>query len=149
MLFLKKMPTLALRAIALGTAAMGAVLCIFAIPAFGSGLALFLPELSFLRYPLLAGLYAAAGCFYYSLFQFWRLLDAVEKTGEIPKKKLKAIRKAAVAFSILYFVFAMPVIFLAANADDAPGLVIIGAFMEVFPLGSAAVCAVLERVDKG
>ncbi len=147
-MFNKKMPTLALRAIALGAAAMGAVLCIFAVPSFGSGLALLLPELAHLRVPLMIGLYAAAVCFYYSLFQFWLLLGAVEKTGEIPKAKLKAIRKAAVAFSVLYFIFAMPVIFLAADADDAPGLILVGAFMEIFPLGAAAVCAVLERVDK-
>jgi hypothetical protein len=33
----------------------------------------------------------------------------------------------------LYFLFAMPVIFLAAEADDAPGLILIGAFWDAFP----------------
>jgi hypothetical protein len=59
---------------------------------------------------------------------------------------MKAIRASSIIFTILYFVSAMPVIFVAADADDAPGAILIGALLTAFPLGSAAAITVLERI---
>lgn len=95
---------------------------------------------------MLIGLYAAAGCLFLALFHFWLLLNDIDRNGVLPHKNLRAIRYCAIVFSVLYFLCAMPVIYLAADAEDAPGLILIGAFLDLFPIGVAAIMAVLERI---
>jgi hypothetical protein len=94
-------------------------------------------------------LYTAAACFFFALFHFWLLLDNIDRSGILSAKNLKMIRLCAIMFSVLYFVFAMPIIFLAAEADDAPGAILIGAFLGTLPIGVAAVAAILERFASG
>jgi hypothetical protein len=141
----EKIPTTVLRATVIISAAAVALICAFALPSLGSGLGGFFPAFVHFRYLVLAGLYAAALCFFAALFHFWVLLNGIDREGALSVKRLKAIRRCSVAFGILYFVFAMPVVFLGAELDDAPGLVLAGASLEIFPFGAAAVASVLER----
>ena len=121
--------------------------CVLALPPFGTAIAKNFPEYAFWQYPILVGLYSAAACFFFALFHFWVLLNSIDRNGTLAAKNLKAIRLSAILFSILYFIFAMPIIFLAAQADDAPGLILIGAFLGTLPIGVAAVAAILEKVS--
>lgn len=142
----KKLPTLILRAVTSLSAAVGALICIFALPNFSAAIAENFPDYAFWQYPVLVGLYAAAICFYFALFHFWRLLNGVDRERRLSVKNLKAIRFSAIAFSVLYFLSAMPVIYLFAEVDDAPGAILIGAFLGALPIGVAAVATILERI---
>jgi hypothetical protein len=142
----QKLPTLILRLLALLSAIAGILLCIFALPPFSTAIAKHFPEFAFLQYSILIGTYSAAACFFFALFHFWLVLDSIDRTGALPAKNLKMIRFSTIVFTILFFIFAMPVIFLAADADDAPGAILIGAFIGSLPLGVAAVAAILERI---
>jgi len=144
----KILPTLILRAITILSGVAAILLCIFALPPFGTSVAKELPEYAFLQYPVLVGLYSAAGYFFFALLQFWLLLNGVNKGILFPLKNLKAIRLSAIAFAVLYYLSAMPVIYLAAEAGDAPGLILIGAFLGTLPIGAAAFAAILERVTE-
>jgi hypothetical protein len=130
-------------------AAFGLILCVFVLPTFADGVVLFAPKLSFLFYPLLAGLYAAMGCFYYGIYNFWKLIGGYNKNNTLSVDCLRKIRNSACVFCVLYFVFAMPIIFFAAEADDAPGLILLGAFLDSIPAGIAAFAYILEKVVGG
>lgn len=141
----EKFSTIILRAIIILFAIAGVLICVFVLLTLGIAMAENFPEYAYYRYPILIGLYAAAVCFFFALFQFWLLLNGAHRDRTLSQKNLKAIRLSAMMFSVLYFLFAMPVIILAAEADDAPGLILIGAFLDTIPIGVAALAAVLER----
>jgi hypothetical protein len=142
-----KLPTLILRIMIILSAVAGILICIFALPPFGTAVAKNFPAYAFWQYPILAGVYAAALCFFFALFQFWLLLNGVDKNGTLATKNLRAIRFSAIAFSVLFYVSAMPVIFLFAEADDAPGAILIGAFLGMLPISIAAFASLLERIS--
>jgi hypothetical protein len=141
-----KLPTIILRLIAIMTVIAAVLMCIFDLPKFGTAIARNFPEYAFWQYPVLVGLYSAAMCFFFALFHFWLLLGSIDRNGTFSAKNLKMIRFSAVIFTVLYFVSAMPIIFLAAEAGDAPGAILIGAFAGTLPIGVAAVAAILERI---
>jgi len=142
---MNKIPSIILRIIIILSAGVDVIVSVFALPTFGTAIAKNFPEYSFMQYPIIIGLYAAAICFFYALFQFWFLLNGIDRDGMLLAKRLKAIRFSAIVFSVLYALCAMPIIFLAADADDAPGLILFGMYLDLFPIGAAAVAAVLER----
>jgi hypothetical protein len=145
-MLIKKLPTIILRLIAIMSAIAGVLMCIFALPPFGTAIAKNFPEYAFWQYPVLIGVYSAAACFFFALVHFWLLLNGIDRDGTLAAKNLKMIRFSAIIFTALYFISAMPIIFLAADADDAPGLILIGAFVGTLPLGVAAAAAILERI---
>lgn len=144
-----KFPILILRGITALSVVAGLLVCIFALPTFGTAVAKNFPDYAFWQYPMLAGLYAAALCFFFALVEFWSLLNGISKDNLLSIKKLKIIRLCAITFSVLYYLSAMPVIYLFAEADDAPGVILIGAFLGTFSIGVAAIAAVLERLARG
>lgn len=142
---MKNIPSIVLRIIIILSAVAGVLASIFALPSFGTAIAENLPEFAFWRYPILVGLYAAIVCFFFALLQLWLLLNGVDRNETLLAQRLKAIRISAIVFSVLYFICAMPIVFLAAESDDAPGLILIGAFLDLLPIGAASVAAILER----
>lgn len=142
----EKLPIIVLRIIAILSAIVGVLACIFMLPPFAAAMAKDFPAYAAWQYPILFGLYAAAGCFFFALYHFWLLCGGIDGDGALSTKRLRMIRYCAVVFSVLYFLSAMPIIYLAADADDAPGLILIGAFVNLFPIGVAAGMTVLERI---
>jgi hypothetical protein len=145
---IKKLPQLILWAAIILSAVAGVLVCIFAIPPFGTAIAKNYPDYAFWQYPILVGLYAGMLCYFFALFHFWLLLNSVDKYQILPANNLKAIRLSTIALGILYYLSALPVIYLYAEADDAPGLILIGAFFGIFPICVAAFAAILERITE-
>jgi hypothetical protein len=147
----KKLPTIILRLIAIMSAIAGVLICIFALPSFGTEIAKIYPEYAFWQYPVFVGLYSAAACFFFALFHFWLLLNNIDRNGTLSVKNLKMIRYCAIIFTVLYFISAMPILLLAVateTEDSNPGIILIAAFWGTFPSGVAAVAAILERIAK-
>lgn len=142
---MNKISSIILRIIIILSSIVGVIVSIFALPTFGTAIAKNFPEYAFLQYPIIFGLYLAAICFFFALFQFWLLLNGIDQGGILLAKRLKAIRFSAIMFSILYVFCAMPIIFLAADADDAPGLIFFGMYLDLFPIGIAAIADILEK----
>jgi len=127
-------------------AAAGLLVCYFVVPELGAAIPKFHPDRSFWQYPVLVGLYLGAACFFYALVHFWLMLDSIDREELPSKKNMGAVRSSSVIFSVLYLVFPMPVAFVMAEADDAPGAMLIGAALVIIPLGAAAAMAILERI---
>lgn len=103
---------------------------------------------SYILYPILIGIYASTIPFYIALYMAFRLLIYIDKNKAfslISIKALNNIKYCAVTISILY-VAIMPFVYLLADKDDAPGLIIIGMVPIFASMIITVFSAVLQRL---
>lgn len=125
-------------------------LCIFVLPRIAEYFAELNPNLDFLQYPFLIGLYLTALVFFYALYQSVKLLRYIDKNqafSELSVKALKNIKYCAITIGALYVVF-MPLLYLMAEADDAPGIILIGMVIIFGCMVIAVFAAVLQKLLK-
>lgn len=125
-------------------------LCIFLLPKITEYFAELIPTLAFLQYPFLIGLYITAIVFFFALYQALKLLSYIDKNqafSELSVKSLKNIKYCAITICALYVVF-MPFIYLMAEIDDAPGIIVIGMIIIFGCMVVAVFAAVLQKLLK-
>ncbi|MDQ0221168.1 DUF2975 domain-containing protein [Peribacillus cavernae] len=125
-------------------------LCIFLLPGIAEYFAELNPKLDFLQYPFLIGLYVTAIVFFVALYQTLKLLSYIDKNqsfSELSVKSLKYIKYCAITISALYVVF-MPLLYLMAELDDAPGIILIGMVIIFGCMVVAVFAAVLQNLLK-
>ncbi|GGF96283.1 DUF2975 domain-containing protein [Paenibacillus abyssi] len=121
-------------------------LCIFGLPWVANNPAN--SQYAHILYPILIGMYVSAIPFYIALYQAFRLLSYIDKNkafSQISIKALKNIKYCAITISTLYVVI-MPFVYLIAEKDDAPGLIIIGMVPIFASMVIAVFAAVLQRL---
>lgn len=102
------------------------------------------PDYDHLLYPIVIGMFGAAIPFFIALFQAFKLLNYIDRNeafSELSVAALKKIKYCALTISGLYVVI-LPFVFLIAELDDAPGLVL----MEMVPIFASLVIAVFAAV---
>lgn len=125
-------------------------LCIFLLPGIVEYFAELNPKLAYLQYPFLIGLYVTAIVFFVALYQALRLLSYIDKNqafSELSIKALKNIKYCAITISALYVVL-MPLLYLMAEVDDAPGIIVIGMVIIFGCMVIAVFAAVLQKLLK-
>ncbi|ASS73656.1 hypothetical protein CIG75_00805 [Tumebacillus algifaecis] len=125
-------------------------MCIFLLPEIANYAAELYPEISYMKYYVLLDLYATAIPFYFALYQSFKLLIYIDRNkafSELSVQALKKIKQCAITFSGLYVV-GMPFIYLIAEKDDAPGIIVIGMVMIFASMVIAVFAAVLQRLLK-
>ncbi|GED18055.1 hypothetical protein AM501_30835 [Aneurinibacillus migulanus] len=123
-------------------------LCIFLVPGIANYAAELYPDFAYMKYLLLIDLYAAAIPFYFALYQAFKLLSYIDKNeafSELSVRSLKNIKYCAITISILYVV-GMPLFYLIAEIDDAPGIILIGLVIIFASMVIAVFAAVLQRL---
>ncbi|GGB69924.1 DUF2975 domain-containing protein [Fictibacillus barbaricus] len=123
-------------------------LCIFWVPEIANFAAELYPDRAYLKYLVLIDLYATAIPFYLALYQAFKLLSYIDKNkafSELSVRALKKIKYCAITFSILY-VLGMPLFYLIAEMDDAPGIILIGMVMIFASMVIAVFAAVLQKL---
>lgn len=123
-------------------------MCIFLVPKIGNFAAELYPDIAFIKYLFFINLYATAIPFYYALYQAFKLLSYIDKNNafsELSVSALKNIKYCAMTISVLY-VLGMPLFYLIAERDDAPGFIIIGMIMILASMVIAVFAAVLQRL---
>ncbi|MBM7587343.1 hypothetical protein JOC86_003916 [Bacillus pakistanensis] len=106
------------------------------------------PDYAYILYPIVIGMYVSAIPFYIALYQAFRLLIYIDKNkafSELSVKALKKIKLCAMTISGLYLVM-LPFVYLVAEKDDAPGLIIIGMVPIFASMVIAVFAAVLQRL---
>lgn len=147
---MKRGSTLFLKGAVLAIGAAVLALCIFALPATWRAVPGEYPDITYAFYCILLAMYVAAVPFYIALYYTLRLLSYVDKNkafSELSVKSLKAIKYCAVAISIVNAA-CLPFIYTWAQADDAPGLIIVGTVFSLAPFTVAVFAAVLQRLLK-
>ncbi|MCH4569747.1 DUF2975 domain-containing protein [Bacillus sp. ES1-5] len=125
-------------------------LCIFLIPNIGNYAAELYPDIAYIKYLVLINLYATAIPFYFALYQAFKLVSYIDKGNAFSKlsvRALKKIKQCAITISVLY-VIGMPLFYLVAERDDAPGIIIIGMLLIFASMVIAVFAAVLQRLLK-
>ena len=125
-------------------------LCIFVVPEIASFIVELYPDDAYLKYLVYVDLYAAALPFYFALYQAFRLLSYIDKNqafSELSVQALKKIKYCAITYSGLY-VLGLPLFYLIAEKDDAPGVILIGMVMIFASMVIAVFAAVLQRLLK-
>ncbi|SIQ07720.1 Protein of unknown function [Peribacillus simplex] len=123
-------------------------LCIFLVPEIANFAAELYPDMTYLKYLVFIDLYASAIPFYFALYQAFKLLSYIDKNNafsELSVKALKTIKNCAITISGLYVV-GMPLFYLIAEKDDAPGIIVIGMVVIFASLVIAVFAAVLQRL---
>jgi len=108
------------------------------------------PDYAHILYPIVIGIYVSVIPFYIALYRTFRLLSYIDKNiafSELSVKALKCIKYCAIAISTLYVVM-MPFVYLVAEKDDAPGLIIIGMVPICASIVIAVFAAVLQKLLK-
>ncbi|WP_310830003.1 DUF2975 domain-containing protein [Paenibacillus pedocola] len=125
-------------------------ICIFLVPEIGEFAAELYPDYRFLKVLVWIDLYATALPFYFALYQAFKLLGYIDKQkafSELSVEALKRIKYSALAISSL-FVLGMPLFYLMAEKDDAPGIIVIGLILIFASMVIAVFAAVLQRLLK-
>jgi hypothetical protein len=125
-------------------------MCIFVVPEIGKYLAESYPEHAYLKYLVFMDLYATAIPFYFALYQAFKLLSYIDMNKaftDLSVRALKNIRNCALSFAGLY-VIGLPLFFLFAQMDDAPGLILIVLVIIFAALVVAMFAAVLQKLLK-
>lgn len=122
-------------------------LCYVVLPEINIGWGVDLPHVAYLKYPVILGLSATAVAFYIALWQTFKLLNYVDKRQVFSAqsvKSLRSIKYCAFIISALYIGGLWPV-YHVAQVEDAPGLILIGAFFALIAAGVGVFAGLLEK----
>jgi hypothetical protein len=123
-------------------------LCIFLVPEIGNIAAILLPEFAYIKYLVSIVFYASAIPFYFALYQAFKLLRYIDKNkafSDLSVKALKKIKHCAITISTFH-VLVLPLFYLFAEKDDAPGVIFIGMVVPFASVVIAVFAAVLQRL---
>lgn len=135
---------IAVFAIGLGVLA----LCVLLLPLMWSGAYQEWPEHGYAVRGVVAAMYASTVPFYIGIYKGWRVLDAID-TGKAFSLRaaaaLHVISLAAISISFIY-TLSLPFFYIWTQADDAPGLMVIGLFLTGMPLIVGVAIGILQRL---
>ena len=140
--YMKQGSTLILRAAIVVIGLVILTLCVFVLP-----LGITSDATGYYR-PILLGLYVPAVPFFFALYQAIKLLGYIDKNlafSALSVKAFAAIKYSAITISLL-FAAGMPYIFIAADRDDAPGVLLIGLVIMFASMVIATFSAVMQRL---
>ncbi|MDR7002749.1 DUF2975 domain-containing protein [Neobacillus niacini] len=125
-------------------------LCIFLVPEIGNIAAKLLPAIAAIKYFVFTVFYASVIPFYFALYQAFKLLRYIDKNqafSQLSVTALKKIKHCAITISALH-VLVLPLFYLFAEKDDAPGVIFVGFVVPFASIVIAVFAAVLQRLLK-
>lgn len=143
-----KRETLFLKAVVYVIGLMILGLCIFLLPWIAKEAAGLV--VAYVVYPILIGMYVSAIPFFIALYYTLKLLSYIDKNksfSELSVIALKNIKYCAIMISILY-VAITPLLYIMAEIDDAPGVIVIGLVVIFASVVVAVFAAVLQKLLK-
>ncbi len=139
---MKRGSTIFLRGVVLVIGLIVLALCVFALPAGISS------DRTGDYRPILLGLYVPAIPFFFALYQTLKLLSYIDQNlafSDASIKTLKYIKYCAITISAM-FAAGMPYIYLVADKDDAPGVILLGLVIIFASFVIATFAAVLQKL---
>lgn len=123
-------------------------LCIFLVPVLGDVAVKLLPKFPWIKYFVYFVFDTSALPFYFALYQAFQLLTYIDQNSAFSErsvKALKAIKYCAVVICGLHML-ALPLFYLFAEKDDAPGVIFVGLLVPFASLVIAVFAAVLQKL---
>ena len=141
--------TLFLRTATLGAAIVITLLSLWAVSDVYTHWTEDSPELAFWTYPIILVISASAATFCVAVFQIWKLLSLIDRNKAFTNASVKTMKKVKYCGFIISALFAtwMPLVFRAAENEDAPGMILIfGAIFVGIPFVVAVFAGVAQRL---
>ena len=107
-------------------------------------------RMAYVIYGILILMYISVVPFFAALYQGFRLLGYIDSNkafSELSLNSIQKIRSYAAAISIIYL-FAMPLFYIVAEIDDAPGVILVGMIFVFAPLTVTVFAAILKKLLK-
>lgn len=145
---MQKGSTIFLRVAVLAVGTVVSLLCIFALPHMWRTAHLEEPDITYALYGILTALYVSVVPFFVALWQTIKLLgyvDANKAFSTLSVRALKNIKYCALAISTIYAA-TVPFLYIWAEKDDAPGLIVIGMVLTLAPVAVGVFAGVLQRL---
>lgn len=123
-------------------------LCIFALPEMWRGGSVEFPTASNALLLIMLGMYASAVPFFFGVWQTFKLLRYIDTNtafSDLSVRALRNIKYCAAIIAVLY-VTGVPLLLPIAEADDAPGLMLIGLGIACAPVAVAVFASLLEKL---
>ncbi len=105
-------------------------------------------EYASLLYPVFIGMYLSAIPFFFALYQAFKLISFVDKDNAFSASSVIALKNIKYCGSIMGIIYGgcMPFLFLLAEKDDAPGLILIGLAFTFTSIVIAVIASVLQNL---
>ncbi|MDS9473218.1 DUF2975 domain-containing protein [Sporosarcina pasteurii] len=145
---MKQVSTLFLRIAVIFIGLPVLAMCIFLVPGIGNVAGQLLPEFASVKYFVFFLFYGSALPFYFALYQALKLLSYIDKGkafSQISVEALKKIKYCAISISSFH-VLLLPLFYLFAEMDDAPGVIFVGVVVPFASMIIAVFAAVLQRL---
>ncbi len=122
-------------------------LCIFWVPPIAVYFAQIL-ELPFLKYIIFLFFYSTAIPYFFALYQTLMLLGNIDRQMAFSKLSIDSLMYIKYCAIIIFSLYAvgLPLLFIMAQADDAPGLVLIGLVIALVSTIIAIFSAILQKL---
>jgi hypothetical protein len=123
-------------------------LCIFFLPLIAKDATDSSLKMAYVLYGILTVMYISVIPFFAGLYQSYKLLNYIKSDQVFTNLSIKAldkIKKYAYIISIMYL-SAMPLIYIVAEVDDAPGAILFGMIFVLAPLVTAVFADVLKNI---
>ncbi len=143
-----KSSTLFLRLTAMTVAIAVAALCAFLLPDIAKSAEAEYPGYGYAAQLIVAAMYLAAVPFFFGIFKGWKVLDAID-AGRVFSKRVVSLLKSIASYAgfiSIVFAFTLPLFYVWADNDDAPGLMVIGLFLVGMPLIISAAIGLIARL---
>lgn len=142
-------PTNFLRLALTGMSLVVLALCIFLLPNIFIHWSEEFSHLMWTRYPAVFALFLSAIFFWLAVYQLWNLLEIIDKNKAFSKASvyaMKNVKYCGLVISAIYLLW-WPLIYVMAENDDAPGLILIfGAVFIGIPLVIAVFAGVAQKL---
>ncbi len=139
---MKQSSTIILRGAVLAISLVIIALCVWVLP-----MGLRSETVSGYR-PIILGMYVTVIPFFIAVYHVWKLLAVIGRNNAFSQHSVKAldvIKYCAMTISILYAA-GMPYVFIVAERDDAPGVILIGLIITAASAVVATFAAVLQKL---
>lgn len=123
-------------------------LCVFALPEMWKGGSLEYPTASLAIRLIMIGMYLTAIPFFLGLWQTFKLLNYIDQNIAFSDLSVKALKKIKYYATIIaaFYIIGYPLLYPIAQADDAPGLIVIGMGIACTPVAVAVFASILEKL---
>lgn len=123
-------------------------LCIFVVPELGSIAAELVPDFTAIQ-PIVMVIYYLSALIYFlalwKAFQLLQLIDRKEAFSVVSVQALKVIKFCAYGIALLH-VLVLPLFYVFAEIDDAPGVIFVGLVVPFASMVIAIFAAVLQKL---
>lgn len=147
---MKRGPTMFLKIVLMLLGALVLAICALWIPKAFADVSGFDSSVQPFVRIMLAAMFVAAFPFYYALFHALRVLKCIDTDTvftQTAMSSMKAIKYAAAGIGILYLAI-LPVVFVVADSDDAPGLILFGMMLSFAGFVVATLAAMFQGLLK-